>query len=97
MLALPSGSMRLRELKIRTKYFRRFSGSTRASRPGRRVLRRCVDDVALGINADFVLHAADAADLRDMPDFAERLVIAFGRRLDLQLLEAVFATVLARV
>ena len=56
-----------------------------------------VDDIAFGIDADFVVHAADAADFGDMPNFAERFVGAGGCRLHLQLLETVFTAVLARM
>ncbi len=30
-----------------------------------------VDDVALGVDSELVLHSADAAGLRDVPDFAK--------------------------
>ena len=54
-----------------------------------------VDDVALCIDSDLVMHFAHAADLRDMPHFTERLVIALRGRLHFQFLEAVLAAILA--
>ena len=56
-----------------------------------------VNDIALGVNAHLVVHAADAADLRHMPHFAERLEIRGRSGSDSQFLEVVFTAVVARV
>ena len=56
-----------------------------------------VNDIALGIDTDFHLHPAHTADLRHMPDFAERLVVTFGCRLHFQFLETVFPAIVTRV
>lgn len=56
-----------------------------------------VNDIALGIDTDFHLHPANAADLRNVPNFAECLVVTFGCRLHFQFLEAVLPTVVTRV
>ena len=56
-----------------------------------------VDDIALGIDTDFVVHAAHTADFCNVPDFTEGLVGTLGCGLHLQLLETVFTAVLARV
>src|SRR5688572_30001769 len=34
-----------------------------------------VDDVTVRIDADFLMHSANAADLRNVPDFSERLAV----------------------
>ena len=56
-----------------------------------------IDDVALGIDTNLVVHLADTADFGDMPDFTERFLIAFSGGLHLQFLEAVFTAVLTRM
>jgi len=56
-----------------------------------------VHNIALGIDADLVVHSTDAADFSHMPNFTECLVVAFCCGLYLQFLEAVFTAVLTRV
>jgi hypothetical protein len=56
-----------------------------------------VDDIALLIDAYFVMHTTDAAGLGHVPYLSEGLVMRFSGGFYLQTLEAVFAAVLARV
>ena len=56
-----------------------------------------VDDISVVVDADFLLHAADSAKLRYMPQLAKRLAMRFGRRLHFDFLEAVFAAMLTRM
>ena len=56
-----------------------------------------VNDVALGIQCEFGIQAADSAHASDGPDCAELLLMRRRRRPDDELLEAVFEAPLARM
>ena len=56
-----------------------------------------VHNIALGIDSQLVLHAANAARFGDVPDLAEGFLVRCRRYFHLELFEAVFAAILTGV
>ena len=73
------------------------TGDLRLRRTADQYSLAAVDDVSIGVYSHFVVHSADTANLRDVPDFAERFAVTFGGTLHLQFLEVVFAAVFTRM
>lgn len=56
-----------------------------------------VDDVALRVYADFVMHSANATGLGYVPELTQSFFVTRGSGLHFQFLEVVFTAVLTRV